>query len=230
MVSAARAAYRGSDTSREHLRLGRTPVRPTTRRPAVSTSRSSSSRVRRPRCSARSDTISQPSPSGRRCCPRPARNPPDIPLSSSYTPSSGAAVGRPGSHGGLQTTRSARPDAAPSAAPAPPRGPRCRCPGRTRRPRPGRAVPSSAGERPPRGRRTRSGSARRRRSGDGRVRPARAPRRPAPATGGHRSPPAAPAAGPATGHRAVVGQFDQQPVQHVNCRTPDACGRSVELS
>lgn len=96
MVSAARAAYRGSDASRERLCRGRTPVRPTTRRPAVSTSRSSSSRVRGPRCSAGSDRISRPSPPGRRCCPRPARNPPGILLSSSYTPSSRAAVGRPG--------------------------------------------------------------------------------------------------------------------------------------
>lgn len=89
--------------------------------------------VRGPRCSASSDKISRPSPPGRRCCPGPARNPPDIPLSSSNTPGSRAAAvltGRPrwvaddeiGAPGRGAVRRAPRPDTAPepprSARPA----------------------------------------------------------------------------------------------------------------
>ncbi len=257
MVSAARAAYRGSDTSRERLCRGRTPVRSTTRGPAVSTGRSSSSRVRGPRCPVGSDRIGRPPPAGRRSRPRPAGNPPDIPLSSSYTPVPGRRSADRAATAGSRTTRSARQEAAPSAAPPPPgcspgaTAGRPSGPGRRAGtaawapvPVPGSNATAAAGScRTVVGRGASATRATyllrvgaRSRGGDGRVRAARAPRRPAPATGGHRSLPAAPAAEPATGPvRAPCREPPRKGpavtcADQVNCRTPDACGRSVELS
>ena len=83
VTSAARAACSMSPASWALLWRGRVSWRPRTRSPAAAIQPSSSSRERRPRCSARSDRISQPSPPGSRWADKPARKPLSMRLSGS---------------------------------------------------------------------------------------------------------------------------------------------------
>ncbi|MBU3647025.1 MAG: hypothetical protein FGM56_02985 [Limnohabitans sp.] len=69
----------------------------------------SSSRERSPKCSAKSDKMSQPSPPGARCARKPFKNPRSMRLPSSYTACSIGELGRAGTQGGLHTTSGACP-------------------------------------------------------------------------------------------------------------------------
>ncbi len=62
VVSAALAKCSKSKSSKAFGCFGLVSTRPNTTKPAPSIQESSSSRVRRPRCSARSESINQPSP------------------------------------------------------------------------------------------------------------------------------------------------------------------------
>ena len=77
--------------------------------PAASMAPSSWSRVRRPRCSARSERTSQPSPPGSRWSESSFRNRNSIRLPGSYTALSREECGVAGIHGGLHTMSGARP-------------------------------------------------------------------------------------------------------------------------
>ena len=84
-------------------------MRYTTYSPAASIQPSSASRLRSPRCSARSERISQASPSGRKCCFTPSRKPRSMALFSSYTACSSVVTARAGTQGGLHTISAACP-------------------------------------------------------------------------------------------------------------------------
>ena len=89
--------------------VGLTSLRPNTFNPAASIHDKSSARVLKPKCSARSDKINQPSPSGERWSFKPAKKPLSIWLSGSYTAYSIGELGLAGTQGGLQMINGAVP-------------------------------------------------------------------------------------------------------------------------
>jgi len=109
LTSAARAPFQRAHGALALPCTGLASRRPSTTRPAFSKAASNSARLRRPRCSARSDRISQPSPCGVRCSANPARKPSNMRLPSSYTANSIGELGRAGSQGGLHRISEARP-------------------------------------------------------------------------------------------------------------------------
>ena len=104
-----RAACSGSEASEALPCTGLVSSRPTTCSPAAAIAFSSSARLRRPRCSARSDRTSQPSPPGSRCAAKPSKSPAACRCPRQYTACSTGALGRAGNHGGLQTMKRPAP-------------------------------------------------------------------------------------------------------------------------
>jgi len=115
VTSAMRAACSGSSASETLGCVGLTSNRSMTFKPAPLIMASNSSRVRKPRCSAKSESISQPSPPGAKWAAKPPRNPRNMLLSWSYIVRSIVQLGLTGNHGGLHTINGARPSGNRSA-------------------------------------------------------------------------------------------------------------------
>src|SRR5690554_1747620 len=83
VTSSRRAACSGSDSSAALGCFGRACSLSTTRRPAAAMASVKKSALRKPKCSARSDMINQPSPCGVRCADSPFRKASSMRLSGS---------------------------------------------------------------------------------------------------------------------------------------------------